>query len=67
VRPFSTGMLFPDCAELENRPWEDRPWMWPIRATYDPMIVYRPRTWLLAEGWKLCGSISARDVPSKPR
>jgi hypothetical protein len=41
--------------------------MWPIRATYDPLVVFRPRTWLLSEGWKLVGGpISARDVPSKP-
>ena len=66
VDPFSTGILFPDWVELEDRPWEHRPWMWPIRETYDPMIVYRPRTWLLAEGWRLAGSISARDVPSEP-
>jgi REP element-mobilizing transposase RayT len=62
VDPFSSAILFPDWRELQ-----DKALMWPIRETYDPMIVFRPRTWLLAEGWKLCGSISARDVPSKPR
>jgi REP element-mobilizing transposase RayT len=63
VDPFSSGILFPDWAELQ-----DRAWMWPIRATYDPLVVRRPATWLLAEGWKLAGEpISARDVPSKPR
>jgi len=62
VDPFSTAILFPDWKELE-----DKPVMWPIRATYDPMIVFRPRTWLLAKAWKLVGSISARDVPSRPR
>jgi hypothetical protein len=30
-------------------------------------VVFRPRTWILAEGWKLAGAISARDVPSKRR
>ncbi|TMQ14366.1 MAG: hypothetical protein E6J91_15605 [Deltaproteobacteria bacterium] len=65
VDPFSTGILFPDWVELEDRPWEDRPWMWPIRETYDPLIVFRPRTWILAEGWKRCGRISARDVPGR--
>ncbi len=63
VDPLSTGILFPDWKELE-----DKPWMWPIRETYDPLVVFRPRTWLLSEGWKLAGGpISARDVPSKPR
>jgi len=61
IDPFSTAILFPDWKELQ-----DKALMWPIRTTYDPMIVFRPRTWLLAEGWKLGGGvISARDVPSK--
>jgi hypothetical protein len=62
VDPFSSGILFPDWAELQ-----DKPWMWPIRETYDPLIVRRPTTWILAEGWKKAGPISAREVPSKPR
>jgi REP element-mobilizing transposase RayT len=61
VDPFSTGILFPDWAELEGRPW-----MWPIRESYDPLFVFRPRTWLLRDGWKLGGgAISARDVPGR--
>ena len=62
VDPFSSGILFPDWQELE-----DKALMWPIRETYDPLVVYRPKTWLLSEGWKLQGSISAREVPSKRR
>jgi putative transposase len=63
VDPFSTAILFPDWKELQ-----DKALMWPIRETYDPMIVFRPRTWLRAEGWKRGGGpISARDVPSKRR
>jgi REP element-mobilizing transposase RayT len=60
VDPYSTGILFPDWKEIE-----DEPFMWPIRESYDPLVVRRPQSWLLREGWKLCGSISARDVPSK--
>jgi hypothetical protein len=31
-------------------------------------MVRRPKTWILAEGWKLAGGpISAREVPGKPR
>lgn len=60
VDPFSTGILFPDWQELE-----DKDFMWPIRDTYDPLMVRRPRSWLLREGWKRTGSVSARDVPSK--
>jgi REP element-mobilizing transposase RayT len=62
VDPFSTGILFPDWQELESKDF-----MWPIRESYDPLIVRRPESWLLREGWKLCGAISARDVPSKRR
>ncbi|HEX8107132.1 MAG TPA: transposase [Kofleriaceae bacterium] len=63
VDPFSSGISFPDWQELEGQPW-----MWPVRETYDPLVVRRPRSWLLREGWKLVGGpISARDVPSKPR
>jgi len=63
VDPFSTGILFPDWHELQGQPW-----MWPIRETYDPLVVRTPRSWLLAEGWKRGGgAISARDVPSERR
>jgi hypothetical protein len=60
VDPFSSGISFSDWKELK-----DKIWMWPIRETYEPLIVRRPESWLLREGWKLCGSISAHDVPSK--
>jgi REP element-mobilizing transposase RayT len=63
VDPFSSAISFPDWAELEGRPW-----MWPIRDGYDPLMVRRPTSWLLREGWKLGGrAISARDVPGRPR
>jgi hypothetical protein len=52
--------LFPDWKELQ-----DKPCMWPLRATYDPLIVRRPSTWLLADGWKKAGEISVRDVPGE--
>jgi REP element-mobilizing transposase RayT len=60
VDPYSSGILFPDWQELEGKDF-----MWPIRETYDPLIVRRPRNWVLREGWKLCGPISVRDVPGK--
>jgi hypothetical protein len=62
VGPFSSGIQFPDWKELQ-----DKAWRWPIRETYDPLVVFRPKTWLLAESWKLIGEISARDVPGAPR
>ncbi len=62
VDPFSSGISFPDWKELE-----DKAVMWPLRETYDPLIVRRPASWLLREGWKLAGAISARDVPGPRR
>jgi REP element-mobilizing transposase RayT len=58
IDPFSSGISFHGWKELE-----DQPVMWPLRETYDPLMVRRPQSWLLREGWKLGGSISARDVP----
>jgi REP element-mobilizing transposase RayT len=62
VDPFSSGVSFPDWKELE-----DKAFMWRTRETYDPLMVRRPRSWLLREGWKKAGSISCRDVPSRSR
>jgi REP-associated tyrosine transposase len=46
VDPFSSGISFPDWLELDG---EDL--MWTIRETYDPLVVRRPQSWLLREGW----------------
>jgi REP-associated tyrosine transposase len=57
--PFSSGPLFPGWKELE-----DSPFLWPLRSTYQPLIVFRPRTWLLAKGWsQFHPLISVREVP----
>jgi hypothetical protein len=47
------------------RELEDKHFMWPLRETYDPLIVRRPQSWLLREAWKKSGPISARDVPRR--
>ena len=59
---FSTGIMFPGWAE-----YGDEAFLWRGPATYDPLLVYQPRTWLLREGWKKSGSISCREVPSAAR
>ncbi len=56
---YSTGPLFPDWDE-----YGDKVFLMPCPPTYDPLLVYRPRTWLLREGWKKSGPVSSRDVPS---
>jgi REP element-mobilizing transposase RayT len=61
VDPFSSGFSFPDWKELQ-----DEELMWRGPESYEPLVVYRPRSWLLHEGWKKAGTISAREVP-RPR
>jgi REP element-mobilizing transposase RayT len=58
VDPFSTGVQFPGWKEREDAiVW------WKIRETYDPLVVYLPKTWLLREGWTRHGRISWSEVP----
>ncbi len=57
--PFSSAVSFPGWTELESM---TEPWQLP--ATYKPLVVSPPQSWLMSAGWKLAGPISARDVPS---
>jgi hypothetical protein len=59
---FSTAVMFPGWAE-----YGEAPFLWRGPATYDPMVVYQPRTWLLREGWKKAGAISCHEVPGAGR
>jgi hypothetical protein len=59
---FSSAAMFPGWAE-----YGEQAFLWRGPETYDPLVVYQPRTWLLREGWKKAGSISCRDVPSAKR
>jgi REP element-mobilizing transposase RayT len=59
---FSSAAMFPDWVE-----YGEQAFLWRGPETYDPLIVYQPRTWLLREGWKKSGSISCRTVPSAQR
>ena len=56
---FSSGPMFPDW--LEDA---DEPWMMRHPPGYEPLMVRRPRTWLMREGWKRSGTISQRERPS---
>jgi REP element-mobilizing transposase RayT len=57
VDPFSTAVLFDGWKELGDRK------RWSYRATYEPLVVREPRTWLLAAGWRRHGLIGCHDVP----
>ena len=61
--PFSSGILFPDWHERQDEPCLPR-----LPRGYEPLIVYRPRSWLLACGWKRVGPIRASAIPGqRPR
>jgi REP element-mobilizing transposase RayT len=60
---YSTAVMFPGWAEYGDQPFFRRG-----PPTYDPLIVYQPRTWLLRAGYKRGGpAISVREVPSARR
>jgi hypothetical protein len=62
VDPFSTGVLFDGWKERV-----DAELMWRLRESYDPLVVYLPKTWLLKEGWRRGGPlIQFREIPSTP-
>jgi REP element-mobilizing transposase RayT len=59
---FSSAAMFAGWAE-----YGEEAFLWRGPGTYDPLVVYQPKTWLLREGWKRAGSISCREVPSAKR
>jgi hypothetical protein len=59
---FSSAIAFPGWAE-----YGDEASLWRGPTTYDPLMVFQPRTWMLREGWKKVGSVSYSEVPSKRR
>ncbi|CAN5770651.1 hypothetical protein BH11MYX3_BH11MYX3_27420 [soil metagenome] len=62
VDPFSSGASFWGWKQLEGHDF-----MWKTPDTYDPLIVWFPKTWLLHEGWLKYGRSDCREVPSKNR
>jgi REP element-mobilizing transposase RayT len=58
IDPFSTGWSFDGWKERA-----DEPFVWKLRASYQPMLSWRPRTWLLREGWRRYGLVSVYEVP----
>ena len=57
---FSNAAMFPDWAEYQEGEYA----LWEGPATYEPLVVFRPKTWLLREGWKKVGEISTLEIPS---
>jgi putative transposase len=61
IDPFSSAISFDGWKERE-----DAVVRWNRRETYDPLVVYLPKTWLLQQGWQRHGLISFDEVPSRP-
>jgi REP element-mobilizing transposase RayT len=60
---FSSAAMFPHWSE-----YDDEAFLWRGPATYEPLWVWRPQTWLASEGWrKVSPTISCREVPSSGR
>jgi len=55
--PFSSAPTFEGWRDIDATAIA-----WP--ATYEPLPVWEPKTWLLREGWKKHGLISSTEIPS---
>jgi REP element-mobilizing transposase RayT len=58
VDPFSSAALYFGWKELKHAAV-----LWPLPAAYQPLIVWRPRTWLLCNWDRFHPLISVREVP----
>ena len=56
--PYSTAIDFPGWMELGDSPFLFQP-----PRSYDALIVWLPKTWLLRESWRRHGPISVHDIP----
>ena len=57
IDPFSSASSFEG--------WKERDQIRPWPASYQPLCVQAPRSWLLRVGWKRYGPISCFDIPSR--
>jgi hypothetical protein len=61
IDPYGSGIFFEGWQEREHEVWCFKP-----PKGYEPLVVWRPRTWLLKTGWaKRHGMISMREVPGE--
>lgn len=60
VDPYSSGLYFPDWAELDERSTAYSP-----RPGYFGLLTRRPETWLLRVGWRRSGQISSWEIPGR--
>jgi putative transposase len=60
VDPFSSAPTFTGWRDIDTTAIA-----WP--ATYEPLPVWEPKTWLLREGWKKHGLLLSTEVPSEKK
>jgi REP element-mobilizing transposase RayT len=60
IDPYSSAISFDGWKERE-----DAIVRWKRRESYDPLVVYVPKTWLLQQGWLKHGLVSFYEVPSR--
>jgi putative transposase len=58
IDPFSSAIAFDGWREAVEVDWP---------LTYEPLPVWRPRTWLLTTGWRMYGLIGTSEVPGPRR
>jgi REP element-mobilizing transposase RayT len=58
--PFSSAIHFSGWKGLDESPT-----MYPRRSTYDPLVVWQPKTWLLRVSWQRHGCIDEYAVPGE--
>jgi len=54
IDPFSSAITFDGWREPIEVDWP---------ATYEPLPVWKPRTWLMTTGWRMYGLISVAETP----
>ena len=61
IDPYASSIFFEGWKEREHEVWCYKP-----PKGYEPLVVWRPRPWLLKTGWaKHHGMISMREVPGE--
>ena len=56
VDPFSTAVCFEGWRDLHETGFP---------ASYEPLPVWKPKTWLLSEGWRMYGLVATTERPGK--
>lgn len=62
VDPFSTAPVF-----LGWSYYKAHDELLRVPKTYQPLVVYFPKTWLLTKGWLKHGTVEFDEVPSSPK